>query len=136
MPSTLRGGGFFFYALLRQERWRVETLSALGRDNVWVEGTYGLNSRLIYFCLLFLCLKYARVGVIAEVSLEAVTVSTEGLQVRRVIVPPVTVNVVHVELTDMDWLEVAVLAVILFMYCVRIDKFIVGFDVDCFALVA
>jgi hypothetical protein len=70
------------------------------------------------------------------VSLEAVTVSTEGLQVRRVIVPPVPVNVVHVELTDMDWLEVAVLAVILFMYCVRIDKFIVGFDVDCFALVA
>ena len=42
-------------------------------------------------------------------------VSTKSLQVSRVIVPSIPVNVVNVKLTDMDWFEVAVLAVIFFM---------------------
>jgi hypothetical protein len=64
-----------------------------------------------------------------------VAVSTERLQVRRVVVEPVSVNVVHVQLADVDWLEVAVLAVILLVDCVRVDRFIVGFLVDSLALV-
>ncbi len=47
-------------------------------------------------------------------------VSTESLQVSRVIVPSIPVNVVNVKLTDMDWFEVTVLAVILLVCCVRI----------------
>lgn len=42
-------------------------------------------------------------------------VCTESLQVSRVVVPSIPVNVVNVKLTDMDWLEVAVLAVIFLM---------------------
>ena len=47
-------------------------------------------------------------------------VSTERLQVRRVVVEPIPVNVVHVQLADVDWLEVAVLAVILLVNCIRV----------------
>jgi len=44
--------------------------------------------------------------------------------------------VVNVELTDVNWLEVAVLTVIFLVDCIGIDKFIVGFDVDSLALVS
>jgi hypothetical protein len=47
------------------------------------------------------------------VCLEPVAVSTEGLQVGWVIVKAITVYVVYVQLTDMHWLEVALLAVLL-----------------------
>jgi hypothetical protein len=43
--------------------------------------------------------------------------------------------VVNVELTDVDWLEVAVLTVIFLVDCIGIDKFIVGFLIDGLALV-
>jgi hypothetical protein len=36
----------------------------------------------------------------------------------------------------MHWVEVTVLTVIFLVDCVGIDKFIVGFDVDTFALVS
>ena len=51
-------------------------------------------------------------------SLQTVAVSTKRLQVRRVVVPTITVNVVYVKLADVYWLEVAVLAVILLVDCV------------------
>ena len=46
---------------------------------------------------------HTRVGVTAKVGLEPVAVSTERLQVSRVIVPPVTIYVVYIELTAMYW---------------------------------
>jgi len=49
------------------------------------------------------------------VGLKAVAVSTKGLQVEWVIVPPVTVYVVYIELAGMNRLEVAVLAMVLLM---------------------
>ena len=45
-------------------------------------------------------------------------VSTKGLQVGRFIVPPVPVYVVYVKLADVNWLESAVLAVILLVDCI------------------
>ena len=42
---------------------------------------------------------------------------------------------VHVELTDVDWLEVAVFTVIFFVDRVWIDEFVVGLKVDGLALV-
>ena len=53
-------------------------------------------------------------------SLETVAVSTESLQIRRVVVPSIPVNVVYIQLTDVLWLEVAVLAVVLLVDCVRV----------------
>ena len=50
--------------------------------------------------------------------LETVAVCTKSLQVGRFIVPPVPIYVVNVKLADVYWLEVAVLAVILFVDCV------------------
>jgi len=47
-----------------------------------------------------------------------VAVSTQGLKVGWVIVKAITVYVVYVQLTDVYWLEVAVLAVVLLMDCV------------------
>jgi len=44
--------------------------------------------------------------------------------------------VVNVKLTDVDWLEVTVLAVIFLMDCVWVNRFISGFDVDGLALVS
>jgi len=69
------------------------------------------------------------------VSLQAVAVSTECLQVRRVVVPFIPVNVVHVQLTDMYWVEAALLAFIFLMDCVWVDEFVVGFLIDSLALV-
>lgn len=42
---------------------------------------------------------------------------------------------VHVELAGMDWSEIAALAVVFLMDCVRGDKFVVGFLIDCLAFV-
>jgi hypothetical protein len=53
------------------------------------------------------------------VRLEPVAVSTEGLQVGWVIVKAVTVYVVYVQLADVYWLEVTLLAVILAVSVVR-----------------
>jgi hypothetical protein len=64
-----------------------------------------------------------------------VAVSTKSLQVRWVIVPPVTVYVVHIKLAGMHWVEPALLAVVLLMDCVWGDKFVIGFLIDCLALV-
>jgi hypothetical protein len=46
---------------------------------------------------------------------------------------PVAVNVVHVELTDMDWLEVAVFAVVLLVDCVWVSILDDGALVNCVA---
>jgi hypothetical protein len=43
--------------------------------------------------------------------------------------------VVHVELADMYWVEAALLASVFLVYCVWVDKFVVGFKVDGLALV-
>jgi hypothetical protein len=48
-----------------------------------------------------------------------VAVSTEGLQVGWVIIKAVTVYVVYVQLTDVYWLEVTLLAVVLAVNVVR-----------------
>jgi hypothetical protein len=53
------------------------------------------------------------------VRLEPVAVSTEGLQVGWVIVKAVTVYVVYVQLTNVYWLEVTLLAVVLAVSVVR-----------------
>jgi len=53
------------------------------------------------------------------VCLEPVAVSTEGLKVGWVIVKAVTVYVVYVQLADMYWLEVTMLAVVLAVSVVR-----------------
>ena len=63
-------------------------------------------------------------------------VSAERLQVGRVVVPPVTVYVVYVQLADMYWLKVAVLAVVLLVDCVWVGVLVNGFLVDSLALVA
>jgi hypothetical protein len=47
------------------------------------------------------------------VCLEPVAVSTEGLKVGWVIVKAVAVYVVYIQLADVYWLEVTVLAVVL-----------------------
>jgi hypothetical protein len=47
------------------------------------------------------------------VCLKPVAVSTEGLQVGWVIVKAVAVYVVYIQLADMYWFEVTVLAVVL-----------------------
>ena len=51
--------------------------------------------------------------------LKPVAVSTEGLKVGWVIVKAVAVYVVYVQLADMYWLEVTVLAVVLTVSVVR-----------------
>lgn len=43
---------------------------------------------------------------------------------------------VNVELTDVDWVEPALFTVVFLVDCVRVDKFVVCFLVDSFALVA
>ena len=48
---------------------------------------------------------------------------------------PVAVNVVHVELTDVDWLKVAVFAVVLLVDCVWVSILDDGALVDCVASV-
>jgi hypothetical protein len=53
------------------------------------------------------------------VCLEPVAVSTEGLKVGWVIVKAVTVYVVYVQLADVYWLEVTLLAVVLAIDVVR-----------------
>ena len=51
--------------------------------------------------------------------LKPVAVSTERSQVGWVIVKAITVNVVYVQLTDVYWLEVTFLAVVLTVSVVR-----------------
>ena len=51
--------------------------------------------------------------------LEPVAVSTQGLQVGWVIVPTVTVYVVNVQLADMYWPEITLLAVVLAVSVMR-----------------
>jgi hypothetical protein len=53
------------------------------------------------------------------VCLEPVAVSTQGLQVGWVIVKAVTVYVVYVQLTDVYWFEVTLLAIVLAVDVVR-----------------
>jgi hypothetical protein len=53
------------------------------------------------------------------VCLEPVAVSTEGLKVGWIIVKAVAVYVVYVQLADVHWLEVTVLAVVLAVSVVR-----------------
>ena len=52
-------------------------------------------------------------------GLEPVAVSTQGLQVGWVIVKAVTVYVVYVQLADVYWFEVTLLAVVLAVDVVR-----------------
>jgi hypothetical protein len=53
------------------------------------------------------------------VRLEPVAVRTEGLKVGWVIIKAVTVYVVHIQLANMYWLEVTLLAVLLAVSVVR-----------------
>jgi hypothetical protein len=53
------------------------------------------------------------------VGLEPVAVSTQGLQVGWVIVKAVTVYVVYIQLRDVYWLEVTLLAVVFAVSVVR-----------------
>jgi hypothetical protein len=53
------------------------------------------------------------------VGLEPVAVSTQGLQVGWVIVKTITVYVVYIQLADMYWLEVTLLAVLFTVSVVR-----------------
>jgi hypothetical protein len=53
------------------------------------------------------------------VGLEPVAVSTQGLKVGWVIVKAITVYVVYVQLRDMYWLEVTLLAVVLAVSVIR-----------------
>jgi len=53
------------------------------------------------------------------VRFKPIAVSTEGLQVGWVIVKAVTVYMVYVQLTDVYWPEVTLLAVILTVCVVR-----------------
>ena len=46
-------------------------------------------------------------------------VSTQSLKVRRVIIPTVTVYVVYIQLRDVYWLEVTLLAVVLTISVIR-----------------
>ena len=50
---------------------------------------------------------------------EPVAVSTEGLKIGWVIVKAVTVYVVYIQLADVYWLEVTLLAVVLAIDVVR-----------------
>ena len=52
-------------------------------------------------------------------GLEPVAVSTQGLQVGWVIVKTITVYVVYIQLADMYWLEVTLLAVLFTVSVVR-----------------
>lgn len=63
-------------------------------------------------------------------------VSTESLQVGRVVVPSITVYVVHIKLTGMHWSEVTVLAVVFFVNCVWVLQLVLALLVDCLALVS
>ena len=47
-------------------------------------------------------------------------VSTQGLKVRRIVVPPVTVFVVYIQLADVLRDKPALLAGIFLMYCIRV----------------
>jgi hypothetical protein len=55
-----------------------------------------------------------------------VAVSTQGLQVRWVIVPTVTVFVVNVELASVYWYESTLLTFCAFMSSVWIDAVVIG----------
>jgi hypothetical protein len=59
------------------------------------------------------------------VSLEPVAVSTQGLQVSRVIVKAVTVYVVYIKLRDVFWYEPTLLTFCAFMSNVWIDGVVV-----------
>ena len=52
-------------------------------------------------------------------GLEPVAVSTQGLEVDWVIIKAVTVYVVYVQLRDVYWLKVALLAIVLAVDVVR-----------------
>ena len=62
-------------------------------------------------------------------------VGTQSLKVGWFIVPSITVDMVNVELTDVDWLEPTVLAVVFLMDCVWVLRLVVCLLVDSFALV-
>jgi len=53
------------------------------------------------------------------VRFKPVAVSTEGLQVGWVIVKAITVYMVYIQLADVYWLEVTLLAVVLTISVVR-----------------
>jgi hypothetical protein len=59
------------------------------------------------------------------VGLEPVAVSTQGLQVSRVIVKAVTVYVVYIKLRDVFWYEPTLLTFCAFMSNVWIDGVVV-----------
>jgi len=65
-----------------------------------------------------------------------VAVSAKRLQVGWVIVPTITVYVVYVQLADVYWLEVTMLAVVLLVDCVWVGVLHNGFLVDSLTLVA
>lgn len=48
---------------------------------------------------------------------------------------PISVNVVNVQLTRVDWLEVAVFTVVFLVYCVWVLPFVVALFVDSLTLV-
>ena len=54
------------------------------------------------------------------------TISAKSLQVRWVIVPPVTVFVVNIKLADVYWYETALLTFCAFVLGVWIDTVVVG----------
>ncbi len=54
------------------------------------------------------------------------TVSAQSLQVRWVIVPPVTVFVVYIKLADVYWYESTLLTLCAFMSSVWIDAVVIG----------
>lgn len=54
------------------------------------------------------------------------TVSAQSLQVRWVIVPPVTVFVVNVELANVYWYEPTLLTLCAFVLGVWIDAVVIG----------
>ena len=54
------------------------------------------------------------------------TVSAQGLKVRWVVVPTITVFVVNVELTDVYWYKPTLLTFCAFMSSVWIDAVVVG----------
>ena len=54
------------------------------------------------------------------------TVGAKSLQVRWVIVPPVTVFVVYIKLTDVYWYEPTLLTFCAFVLGVWIDTIVIG----------
>lgn len=64
------------------------------------------------------------------------TVSAESLKIIFLVVVSVTVNVINVELSNMDWLEVAVFTVVLLVDSIRKEILFIVFLVDSFASVS